>query len=214
MKKFFGIVCLLLITLIVAGGSWYLSHFRRKANKTSAISRDTEDARLLLRKLNSRALEAKRFVKSKVYNEELCFLIDMSKPSGSNRFFVYDLKRDSVMNAGLVTHGRCNKSWLNGRQYGNEVGCGCTSLGKYKVGVSYKGKFGLAYKLHGLDSTNNNAFRRYVVLHSHECVPEQEVDPAPICQSDGCPTVSLSFLTELAKHLDKSGKPVLLWVFE
>ena len=118
------------------------------------------------------------------------------------------------MNAGLVTHGRCNKSWLNGRQYGNEVGCGCTSLGKYKVGVSYKGKFGLAYKLHGLDSTNNNAFRRYVVLHSHECVPEQEVDPAPICQSDGCPTVSLSFLTELAKQLDKSGKPVLLWVFE
>jgi hypothetical protein len=82
----------------------------------------------------------------------------MSLPSGQNRFFVYDLKKDTIKNAGVVTHGRCNQQWLEGRKYSNEAGCGCTSLGKYKIANSYYGRFGLAYKLHGLDKTNSNAF--------------------------------------------------------
>jgi len=71
-------------------------------------------------------------------------------------------------------------------------GCGCSPLGKYKIGNLYYGRFGLAYKLYGLDKTNNNAFRRFVVLHSHECVPETE-EQNEICQSDGCPTVTTIF---------------------
>jgi hypothetical protein len=35
-----------------------------------------------------------------------------------------------------------------------------------------------------------------------------------ICQSDGCPTVSPNFLKELKPIIDKSSKPVLLWIFE
>lgn len=154
------------------------------------------------------------FTKAKGYNTQICFLVDMSVGSGKNRFYIYNPSKDSVLDAGLVTHGRCNKNWLTGRQYGNEVGCGCTSLGKYKIGNAYQGRFGLAYKLHGLDSTNDNAYKRYVVLHSHECVPEGEVDPYPICQSDGCPTVSPGFLKKLAGIIDESKKPMLLWIYE
>ncbi|WP_315819921.1 murein L,D-transpeptidase catalytic domain-containing protein [Paraflavitalea speifideaquila] len=148
------------------------------------------------------------------YNTEICILVDMSIESGKNRLFLYNLKNDSITDAGLVTHGRCNEDWLKGRRYGNEVGCGCTSLGKYKVGAAYQGKFGLAYKLHGQDTTNSNAFKRFVVLHSHECVPAAEVDPYPICQSDGCPTVSPSFLKKMAATIDGSSRPILLWIFE
>ena len=103
--------------------------------------------------------------------------------------------------------------WLEGRKYSNVPGCGCTSLGKYKVGYSYSGTFGLAYKLHGLEKTNSNAFKRYVVLHSHECVPEYPVGD-DICQSDGCPTVSPGFLKEIKPLIASSPKPVLLWIFE
>jgi hypothetical protein len=138
----------------------------------------------------------------------------MNIASGVNRFFVYDLGKDSVLDAGLVTHGRCNELWLSGRKYDNKIGCGCTSLGKYRIGTPYKGRFGLAYKLHGLDSTNSNAFKRYVVLHSHECVPNEEVIPAPICQSDGCPTVSEAFLKKLASLIDASPKPILLSIVD
>ncbi len=164
-------------------------------------------------KARSKAAEARQFVIKKGYNDVICFLVDMSLPSGQNRFFVYNFKRDTLQNSGLVTHGRCNELWLEGRKYGNTVGCGCTSLGKYKVGYGYSGRFGLAYKLYGLDKTNSNAFKRYVVLHAHDCVPETEVKEE-ICQSDGCPTVSPGFLQQLKPIIDRSEKPVLLWIYE
>jgi hypothetical protein len=166
-----------------------------------------------LAKLRLKAVSAKDFVRSHGYNNSICFLIDMSLPSGQNRFFIYDLKNDTIHNSGLVTHGNCNKLWLSGRKYGNKVGCGCTSLGRYKVGHSYYGKFGLAYKLHGLDKTNDKAFQRYVVLHSHDCVPDTEVT-GEICQSNGCPTVSPGFLKYLKPIVAESPRPVLLWIYE
>ncbi len=166
-----------------------------------------------LKKLQLKATGAKLFARQKGYNESICLLADMSLPSGQNRFFVYDLKKDTVRNTGLVTHGRCNQYWLEGRKDGNTVGCGCTSLGRYKIGRSYNGRFGLAYKLHGLDNTNDKAFERFVVLHSHECVPPTEIKDE-ICQSDGCPTVSPGFLQYLKPIIDASKRSVLLWVFE
>jgi len=163
-------------------------------------------------KMKMQAANARTFASANGYNEVICLLVDMSLASGQTRFFVYDLKKDTIQNSGLVTHGRCNQDWLEGRKYGNTVGCGCTSLGKYKIGRPYNGKFGLAYKLHGLDSTNNKAFERFVVLHSHECVPETEVSNE-ICQSDGCPTVAPGFLKYLKPIINSSTKPVLLWIY-
>lgn len=164
-------------------------------------------------KLRTKASAAKEFVSKNGYNESIVFLIDMSLPSGQNRFFIYDLKKDSLRNKGLVTHGRCNLEWLEGRKYGNTVGCGCTSLGKYKIGYSYNGTFGLAFKLYGLEKTNSNAFARFVVLHGHECVPDSEITD-DICQSDGCPTVAPGYLQQLKPIIKESKKPVLLWIFE
>lgn len=167
----------------------------------------------LMAKLRSRATDARSFIQEKGYNKRICFLIDMSMPSGQPRFFVYDLLRDTLQNNGLVTHGRCNEDWLQGRKYGNTVGCGCTSLGRYRIGKRYSGKFGLAFKLHGLDSSNDRAYERFVVLHAHECVPETETTDE-ICQSDGCPTVAPGFLQQLKPIITASPKPVLLWIFD
>lgn len=89
----------------------------------------------------------------------------------------------------------------------------CTSLGNYKIGKPYYGRFGLAYTLYGMDSTNNNALERHVVLHAYECVPETEV-AYEICQSDGCPMVSRGFLKKLQKIIDTSKDPILLSVYE
>lgn len=147
------------------------------------------------------------------YNNHYCFLVDMKLSSGRNRFFIYDLKNDSVLNAGLVTHGS-GSDYGDGKLYfSNTPGSNCTSLGKYKIGDAYNGKFGLAYKLYGLDITNNQAFNRSIVLHSHSCVPDNEVIPREICRSLGCPTVSPVFLTVLKAYLDKTEKPILLWIF-
>jgi len=165
-------------------------------------------------KLLSKASAAKLFVKQKGFNDKIVFLVDMSIASGKNRFFVYDFETDSILYSGLVAHGSCYSGFQVNPTFSNTVNSGCSSLGKYKIGNAYQGNFGLAYKLYGLDSLNSNAYKRNIVLHSYESVPEQETDPEPICNSLGCPMTSPVFLQQLKTIIDNSKKPVLLWIFE
>lgn len=209
MKITFYLLLFILVAALAAGG-WYYSRFRGERSASSIVM---EKGDSLLHKTLQMADRLKNY-NTRQYNTKIGFLMDMSIESGKNRFFLMDLEKDSVMSTALVTHGRCNQNWLSGRKYSNVVGSGCTSLGRYRVGKSYYGQFGLAYKLHGLDSTNNNAFKRYVVLHSHECVPDKETHPLPLCQSDGCPTVSKAFLQELKSVIDTASKPIILWIYE
>ncbi len=136
----------------------------------------------------------------------------MSIASGKPRFFVYNLQKDSVELAGLVTHGQGSAGNAE-IEYSNEPGSYCTSKGRYKIGASYYGRFGLAFKLHGLDKTNNRAFERAVVLHAHACVPDEAVYPLRICESQGCPTVSPAFLKKLKQYIENGEKPVLLSIY-
>jgi hypothetical protein len=207
MKRMLFLSLGLLFCFLITGAAWYYSKlYTGNTHRTV-----TEKAgKKLMARLTGHAKPLLNYAKQHGYNTSTCFLIDMNIESGRNRFFIYDLKKDSVIDAGLVTQGSCDK----GRRYGNEIGCGCTSLGRYKIGNPYKGKFGLAYKLHGLDSSNSNAFKRYVVLHSHSCVPDGEVNPLPICRSEGCPTVSAPFLKKLAGIIDESKQPMLLYTFD
>ncbi len=210
------VLLLFSVLVLLAGITWFANSTPRKNTKALAgIYREIKTAAPSpdLEKLRTKAVTAKSFVHKKGYNEETCFFIDMSLPSGKNRFFIYDLKKDSLLRAGLVAHGNCYQYWLEGRKYSNAVGSGCTSLGKYRVGVPYTGKWGYSYKLHGLDSSNNNAFERTVVLHGHSCVPSGEA-PEDICQSNGCPTVAPDFLVHLKALINASPKPVLLWIYE
>jgi hypothetical protein len=163
--------------------------------------------------LRKTALSLSDYARKQGLDDKVFFLVDMHIPSGKNRFFVYDLNKDTVLMAGLVTQGKGNGPWRLDPQFSNDKGSACTSLGKYKIGGAYEGVFGKAYKLYGLDSSNSNAFSRYVVLHSHESVPDKEVHPNPICQSEGCPTVSKTFLGKLDQFLQKRNRPVLLYIF-
>ncbi len=183
-------------------------------NNTPTFSNNGSIENYVINRLQYRSKLLKEYAVKSGYNSTICFIADMRLYSGHNRFFVYQMDKDSIILQGLVAHGRCNERWLEDRKYGNDIGCGCSALGKYKIGEPYKGRFGLAYKLYGLDSSNNNAFKRSIVLHAHECIPNTEVYPDPICQSDGCPTVAPQFLQKLSKIIDVSEKPILLLLFD
>lgn len=184
--------------------------FVNRERKISVVHKVTSAEFL---KLQSKAVTAKTFAKQNHFDTSICFLIDMSLPANRKRFFVYDLSGDTILNSGLVAHGNCNQYWLEGRKNGNEIGCGCTSLGKYKIGSSYYGRFGLAFKLYGLDKTNSNAFKRCVVLHAHDCMPDHEV-AEEVCQSNGCPMVSPRFLKQLEPIIKNKRRSLLLWIFD
>jgi hypothetical protein len=144
-------------------------------------------------------------------NTRYAFVIDMRIPSFKKRFFVFDLKKDSIMNAGYVAHGTGSETFRNELVFSNVPDSRCTSLGKYKIGASYKGMYGFSYRLQGLDSSNSKALERAIVLHGHSCIPEVAYDDYPICFSYGCPMVSVKFLQVLKGYISKQGKePILL----
>ena len=164
-------------------------------------------------RLAEKVENAKSYVAEHGYNEQYCFLIDMRLPSGKNRFFVYNFESDSLEAAGLVSHGIGSETGTDELKFSNTLNSKSTSLGKYRIGKSYSGNFGLAYKLYGLDKTNNNAFERAVVLHSYAGVPKTEVWPSLISTSEGCPTVSHDFLVKLKNYIDESAHPIMLWIY-
>jgi len=163
-------------------------------------------------KIDSLLPLAKIFIKSNNYNESMMFIADLSMHSGMDRFAIVDLKQDSIIHKAMVAHGVGGRYFSATARYSNVAGSLCSSPGKYKVGTRYSGRFGKAYKLFGLDKTNSNAFNRAIVLHAYECVPDEATYPQHLCNSQGCPMVSYQFLDLLSKYIDKSSKPLLLWI--
>src|SRR5688572_11393139 len=164
--------------------------------------------------IKNRVNQVKFYIRENGFSGNYCFLIDMNIPSGRKRFFVYDLINNTVIFSGLVSHGNCNQNSLTEAKFSNIPSTGCSSIGKYKVGFSYQGSYGKAYKLHGLEHTNSNAFRRAVVLHGFGCVPDEEIYPASICNTQGCAGVSFNFLKKISTFIDQSKKPILLWIYK
>jgi hypothetical protein len=169
--------------------------------------------RFIYQKIKLKAHILKEFCKTNGYNSQFGFIADFSIESNKYRFFVYNFKKDSIVAKGLVAHGSCNTAFLPNAKFKNEVGCGCSTKGKYKIGYSYVGKFGKAYKLHGLDTSNSLAFDRNIVLHAYSCVPNNESTEL-LCNSLGCPMLNYTFLNKLETYINALSKPIILWIVE
>ncbi len=160
-----------------------------------------------------RITEIKSFVTGKKYNQELAAFINFRIPSGKYRYFLYDLKNNRILQKAIVAHGEGSVVKNSGMlRFSNTDGSHRSSLGKYEIRESYTGKFGKAYRLDGLDQTNSNARKRNIVLHSYHCIPDKESE-APACLSFGCPMLSEKALTQTARYIDPSEKPVILYTF-
>jgi hypothetical protein len=160
-----------------------------------------------------KAAQVKQYAAAHGYSTDYGFIADMGLRSGKKRFFVVDLNSMSVINSGIVAHGRGSERFTLNKQYSNIPGSRCTSLGLYKVGSAYEGSFGRSFKLYGLETRNSNAFRRSIVLHTMNSIPYDEID-FPIAQTEGCPSLAPKFMEELNPVIHKAQKPVLLYVFD
>ncbi|KAF2081003.1 murein L,D-transpeptidase catalytic domain-containing protein [Flavobacterium sharifuzzamanii] len=151
--------------------------------------------------------------KNPKYNDKIAFFIDMKIPSGKNRFFVYDLKTNKIIDKGLVAHGSGSETGKGGKlRFSNVPNSLSTSLGRYSIGNHYYGKFGKAYRLYGLDETNNNAFKRDIVFHYYYDVPYEEKD-GYICNSYGCPMVNKKYFERIARLIDDSKSDILMSIY-
>ncbi len=139
-------------------------------------------------RLKEHAQAIKQFAHSQKASQQLAILVDMSIASNKKRIFLVDLNTDSVLVSGLCAHGQGVDYTKEEVVFSNVVGSNCTAIGHYRVGGKYTGEYGQAYKLFGLDSSNSNAFKRFIVFHYYPCVSDFE--DATVCRSNGCPMVN------------------------
>lgn len=169
------------------------------------------------KRIKAKADSALSFCKKNDLNTDYCFLIDFSKHSGKYRFFVWDFNTQSIKLSSLCAHGYGKESTVTKPVFSNVEGSYCSSIGKYKTGIRSYSQYGINvhYKLHGLEKTNNNAFKRFIVLHSHTPISNKEIYPGhlPLGYSQGCPVLSNESMKKIDEMLKKSEKSVLLWIY-
>jgi hypothetical protein len=120
----------------------------------------------------------------------------------------------------LVGHGCGDNPWNNdfskeNPKFSNTDESHCSSLGKYKIGERTYSNWGVhvKYVLHGLELTNSNAFKRFIVFHSWEVISDEEVYPDGTPEGWGCPTISDKSFKIIDPMLKLSAKPVLMWIY-
>lgn len=172
-------------------------------------------------KLNNKIIEAEKYCIDNNFNQDLCILIDMSIHSGKKRFYIYDFKQKKVTHKYLVSHGCGDSAWMDDKskispQFSNIEDSHMTSLGKYKIGERDWSNWGvnIKYNLHGLEDSNSNALKRFIVFHSWSMVPSEEIFPAGTPEGWGCPAISNESFKEVDKLIKNTTKPILMWIYK
>ncbi len=150
-----------------------------------------------------------------LYNTNVGVIIDYSIHSGNHRGFLVDLPSKNILKSFLVAHGS-GMGEQKGRPLGfsNVEGSNASSIGMAVIDGRDYSNWGInvKYWLKGLDKSNSNLKKRVVVLHSWEGIPDENIYPNTIIQSQGCPTVSNRTMRYLDDFIKKQkNKQILIY---
>ncbi|MBK24777.1 MAG: hypothetical protein CME70_12335 [Halobacteriovorax sp.] len=124
-------------------------------------------------------------------------MIDYTAPSKEKRMFLVNRLTGDVKSM-AVAHGRYKSGYMRrftkknhnsirwAKYFSNSRGSNAPSSGFYLAGMEYRGKWDRSLVLNGLETSNNNACERAVVVHAHKMVSDNKV----YTMSSGCPMVS------------------------
>lgn len=154
-------------------------------------------------------------------SENYAIVVDFGKPSGRHRFFVCDLKTQQIISSSLCAHGAGKGSTKSCPVFCNEVGSNCSSLGHYRITGRHKmSSTGLpSFRLSGLDSSNSNALKRGILIHSAKLISYCRLGIFPFYLpldkriSSGCFAIDIDMMDIVGDLVDKEKKPILLYAF-
>ena len=126
--------------------------------------------------------------KLKDVKEDIITIIDFTKSSIKERFFVIDLKNKKTLFSTYVMHGK-NSGESIPKEFSNAVNSFKSSPGFYKTENTYNGEYGYSLRLNGLEKgINDKARERAIVVHG-----SQYAKPKPgakkLDRSLGCPAI-------------------------
>ncbi|MBO5820696.1 MAG: murein L,D-transpeptidase catalytic domain family protein [Alistipes sp.] len=162
-----------------------------------------------------RAVALREFCQREGYNTRVALFVDLSRHSGRNRFVAWDMVRNVPMFTCPVSHGSgAQKSHVRSAyaRLSNEDGSHLSSVGRAIVAERYEGRYGVAYRLDGLDATNTNMRPRCVVLHGWEYTTSYPIFPLATVGSFGCPVLSRKMMARVDDIL-KAEERVIIDIF-
>lgn len=131
-------------------------------------------------------------------NDTLLTIVDFSRPSIKNRFFILDLKNNKLLKNTLVAHGM--QSGLDeAESFSNRRMSNKSSLGLYVTRETYEGKHGYSLRIDGMSiGLNDNARKRAIVIHGANYVSQEFIaENGRLGRSFGCPSVPMDESQEI-----------------
>lgn len=122
--------------------------------------------------------------------KEILTLIDFSKPSTEERFYVFDMRHKKLLFTSVVSHGK-NSGGNYATSFSNENGSLKSSLGFFLTEHTYQGKNGYSLVLNGLEKgINDRAKERAIVIHGAAYSnPSVIASSGRLGRSFGCPAL-------------------------
>jgi len=146
-------------------------------------------------------------------SQHYILLADLSLPMNEYRLFLVDLEKQKVLLRSVMAHGSGRGSTIEEAVCSNEPGSNCSSLGRYRFGVNYNGRWGNSFRLQGLDPENNRAFQRAIVFHYYQHMTE-DPESGSLYYSQGCPMVPKSTFLKVKKIVESEPQPLVLWIYK
>ena len=160
-----------------------------------------------------RSAELLRFCREEGYNTHIALFVDLARHSGRSRFVVWSFDEQRPLLCCPVSHGSGSpKSHIRSAyaRLSNEDGSHLSSVGRALVAERYEGRYGVAYRLDGLDDTNSMLRSRCVVLHGWQHTTSFAIFPFATVGSWGCPVLSRRNMSRLDEILKNESRVVLL----
>ena len=129
-------------------------------------------------------------------------IIDFSKPSNEERFFVIDLENKKVNYSTYVSHGK-NTGLDTAVKFSNKMNSYQSSLGFYLTINTYEGSNGYSLRLKGLEpGINSNAMDRHIVVHGADYATKEFMEKYGFLgRSLGCPAIPEDISKEVIDYI-------------
>lgn len=141
---------------------------------------------------------------ARVASRDLIGIVNFAAHSRLPRFQLVDVAGGRVIASMLVAHGSGSDPGRTGwtERFSNRHGSNASSRGAFLTGDTYSGKHGRSRRLIGLDTENNAALGRGIVIHAASYVgPDVAAAQGRIGRSQGCFAVSDADIRPLLARL-------------
>lgn len=134
----------------------------------------------------------------KLKSKKIITIIDFTKSSTEERFFVIDLERKILLFNCLVAHGK-NSGENYAGSFSNESGSSESCLGFFITAETYNGKNGYSLCIDGIETgINDNARKRSIVIHGADYVSKEFIKKySRLGRSWGCPALPADLSKEI-----------------